>query len=94
MATTDTDAVQVPRWAFRVAGGTILLGLTAFFTTAIFLVAWLMLLTIGIASFSNESRTDRKKLHIEIEQLGQQARDIQKATKAVEQTVVPEGRVP
>jgi hypothetical protein len=94
LAPRDTDAVQVPRWAFRLVGGAFLMGFTAFFSTVIVLALWLILLTWGIAGFTSESRKDRKQIHAEIEKLGQQSRQIEKSTKAVEATVVPEAKIP
>ncbi len=89
MTQSDTDPVQVPRWAFRLAGGTILMGMVAFFTTVVLLASWMALLTWGLASFANESKADRKALRSDITKLTESAKKIEKSTSAVEDVVSP-----
>ena len=86
---SDDGPVQVPRWAFRLAGGTMLVGLVAFFMTAIVLIIWLALLTWGLAGFSMESRRDRLKLHTEIKEMQKGVNRIEKSSTEVEKAVVP-----
>jgi hypothetical protein len=89
-APRDNDPVHVPRWAFRLAGGTILMGMVAFFTTALLLFAWLFVLTAMQLQTHNESRKDRNQLRVEIQELKRAAKNIEKSTKAVAETVAPD----
>jgi hypothetical protein len=50
MPTSDIEPVHVPRWAFRLAGSTILMGLVAFLTTTALLFLWMALLTWSVSS--------------------------------------------